>query len=174
MKILYLATRGESGAPLTIEREVDMLSRMFGGTVVEFEALPWTRAENLVRDLSARHFDVLHITAHGEGEGLQVMNEQGAAVMMSAEHILSFLPRHRGPRLIYLNACDSVPVAEQLAKHVPFAIGSTLPIGNDISIHGALSFYVATGMIAGIESPLDLLSQPLKKPKKNRKDQLPA
>ena len=33
---------------------------------------------------------------------------------------------------------------------------------------------VATGMIAGIESPLDLLSQPLKKPKKNRKDQLPA
>jgi hypothetical protein len=29
-------------------------------------------------------------------------------------------------------------------------------------------------MIAGIESPLDLLSQPLKKPRKNRKDQLPA
>jgi integrase/recombinase XerD len=33
---------------------------------------------------------------------------------------------------------------------------------------------VATGMIAGIESPLDLLSQPRKKPKKNRKDQPPA
>src|SRR6202140_1907267 len=33
---------------------------------------------------------------------------------------------------------------------------------------------VATGMIAGIESPLDLLSQPRKKPSKNRKDQPPA
>ena len=37
---------------------------------------------------------------------------------------------------------------------------------------------VATGMIAGIESPLDLLSQPRKKPRKakekSRKDQLPA
>jgi site-specific recombinase XerD len=33
---------------------------------------------------------------------------------------------------------------------------------------------VATGMIAGIESPLDLLSQPRNKPKKNRKDQPPA
>lgn len=33
---------------------------------------------------------------------------------------------------------------------------------------------VATGMIAGIESPLDLLSRSLKKPKKNRKGQLPA
>jgi integrase/recombinase XerD len=33
---------------------------------------------------------------------------------------------------------------------------------------------VATAMIAGIESPLDLLSQPRKKPRKNRKDQPPA
>ena len=33
---------------------------------------------------------------------------------------------------------------------------------------------VATGMIAGIESPLDLLSQPRKKSRKSRKDQSPA
>ena len=33
---------------------------------------------------------------------------------------------------------------------------------------------VATGMIASIESPLDLLSQPRKKPRKSRKDLLPA
>jgi integrase/recombinase XerD len=33
---------------------------------------------------------------------------------------------------------------------------------------------VATGMIAGIASPLDLLSQPRKKPRKGRKDQPPA
>jgi site-specific recombinase XerD len=33
---------------------------------------------------------------------------------------------------------------------------------------------VATGMIAGIESPLDLLSLPRKKPRKSRKEQPPA
>ena len=33
---------------------------------------------------------------------------------------------------------------------------------------------VATGMIAGIASPLDLLSRPRKKPKKGRKEQPPA
>ncbi len=33
---------------------------------------------------------------------------------------------------------------------------------------------VATDMIAGIESPLDLLSEPRKKPRKSRKDQPPA
>jgi integrase/recombinase XerD len=33
---------------------------------------------------------------------------------------------------------------------------------------------VATGMIARIESPLDLLSRPRNKPRKNRKDPPPA
>ena len=33
---------------------------------------------------------------------------------------------------------------------------------------------VATGMIAGVESPLDLLSQPRKKRRKSREDPLPA
>ena len=33
---------------------------------------------------------------------------------------------------------------------------------------------VATGMIAGVESPLDLWSQPRKKPKKSRRDPPPA
>jgi integrase/recombinase XerD len=33
---------------------------------------------------------------------------------------------------------------------------------------------VATGMIAGIESPLDLLSQPRKRPRRSRRDQPPA
>jgi integrase/recombinase XerD len=33
---------------------------------------------------------------------------------------------------------------------------------------------VATGMIASIESPLDLLSKPCKKPSKRREDRPPA
>ena len=48
------------------------------------------------------------------------------------------------------------------------------PLGHDKLDTTARYARVATGMIAGIESPLDLLSQPPKKPKKNRKDQLPA
>jgi integrase/recombinase XerD len=33
--------------------------------------------------------------------------------------------------------------------------------------------HVATGMIAGIESPLDLLSQPRRKPRRSSKDHQP-
>jgi hypothetical protein len=124
-----------------IEREVDMLTRMFADTLVEFRALPWGRAERLVQDHSTQQFDILHITAHGEGEALQILNEKGATVMLSAEHIAAFIPQARKPRLVYLNACDSEPLAKQLVEQVPFAIGSTLPLANDQAIHGALSFY---------------------------------
>ena len=141
MKILYLGTRGEKETPLSIEREVNMLTHMFADTLVEFRALPWVRAENLVEVLSMQQFDVLHITAHGEGEALQVLNEKGATVMMSAEHIAAFVPPGHKPRLIYLNACDSEKLARQLVEQVPFAVGSTLPLANDQAIHGALSFY---------------------------------
>jgi CHAT domain len=141
MKILYLGTRGEGETPLSIEREVNMFTRMFADTLVEFRALPWVHAESLVEVLSKQQFDVLHITAHGEGESLQVLNEKGTTVMMSAEHIAAFVPPAHKLRLVYLNACDSEPLARQLVKQVPFAIGSTLPLANDQAIHGALSFY---------------------------------
>ena len=45
------------------------------------------------------------------------------------------------------------------------------PLGHDKLDTTARYTRVATGMIASIESPLDLLSQPRKKPKKSRKDQ---
>ena len=48
------------------------------------------------------------------------------------------------------------------------------PLGHDKLDTTARYTRVATGLIAGIESPLDLLSQPRKKPKKSRKDPLPA
>ena len=48
------------------------------------------------------------------------------------------------------------------------------PLGHDKLDTTARYTRVATGMIAGIKSPLDLLSQPRKKPRKRRKEQPPA
>jgi hypothetical protein len=141
VKLLYLATRGEGATDLEIEREVDALSRQFAGSQIQFQPRPWMRAETLARDLSSADFDMLHITAHGEGGRLQVLDSRGHTVMLTAEHIKSFLPSIRGPRLIYVNACDSKQLVDELVRHVPFAIGSTLPIENNQAIQGALSFY---------------------------------
>jgi integrase/recombinase XerD len=47
-------------------------------------------------------------------------------------------------------------------------------LGHDKLDTTARYTHVATGMIAGIESPLDRLSQPRERPKRSRKDQPPA
>ena len=48
------------------------------------------------------------------------------------------------------------------------------PLGHEKLDTTARYTRVATGMIAAIESPLDLPSQPRQKPRKSRKDQPPA
>jgi integrase/recombinase XerD len=48
------------------------------------------------------------------------------------------------------------------------------PLGHDKLDTTARYTRVATGMIANVESPLDLLSQPRKKPRKHREDPPPA
>src|ERR1700675_4136403 len=88
---------------------------------------------------------------------------------------------------LFHEAADAAGIKKAVTLHALRHSFAThlLDRGNDIRIIQALLGHdkldttarytrVATGMIAGIESPLDLLLQPRKKPGKSRKDQPPA
>jgi site-specific recombinase XerD len=88
---------------------------------------------------------------------------------------------------LFHEAADAAGIKKAVTLHALRHSFAThlLECGTDIRIIQALLGHdkldstarytrVATGMIAGIESPLDLLSQPRKKPRNNRKDQPPA
>jgi integrase/recombinase XerD len=90
-------------------------------------------------------------------------------------------------RRLFHEAADAAGIKKGVTLHALRHSFAThlLERGTDIRIIQALLGHdkldttarytrVATGMIAGIESPLDLLSQPRKRPRKNRKDQPPA
>jgi hypothetical protein len=146
MKILYVATRGEQATTLSVDDEIAKLERLFSGSPARFTSIASIRAEDLPGELAKREFDILHITAHGEGHALQTLTDRGGTVLARPEQIAAFLLPRRKPRLIYLNACDSDPVARELVGaqpdvSVPFAIGATAPVASDYSIHGALAFY---------------------------------
>ena len=85
---------------------------------------------------------------------------------------------------LFHEAADAAGIKKRVTLHALRHSFAThlLERGTDIRIIQALLGHekldttarytrVATGMIAAIESPLDLLSQPRKKPKKGRKDQ---
>ena len=87
-------------------------------------------------------------------------------------------------RRLFHEAADAAGIKKGVTLHALRHSFAThlLERGTDIRIIQALLGHdkldttarytrVATGMIAGIESPLDLLSQPRKRPRKNRKDQ---
>ena len=88
---------------------------------------------------------------------------------------------------LFHEAADAAGIKKRVTLHALRHSFAThlLERGTDIRIIQALLGHekldttarytrVATGMIAAIESPLDLLSQPRNKPKKSRKDQPPA
>jgi hypothetical protein len=143
MKVLYAATRGESATSISVEVEIAKLERLFSSSPVSFASIASITAEQLPHELSRREFDVLHVTAHGEGHALQALTERGGTVLARPEHIAAFLLPRRRPQLIYLNACDSDAVARELTEkwNVRFALGNTAPVASDYSIHGALAFY---------------------------------
>ncbi len=146
MKLLYIATRGEGATTLSVDEEIARLERLFSTSPARFSSIASIKAEELPHELARREFDILHITAHGEGHALQALTGRGGTVLARPEQIASFLLPRRKPRLMYLNACDSDAVARELVGTgpegpIPFAIGSTAPVASDYSIHGALAFY---------------------------------
>jgi hypothetical protein len=145
VKLLYVATRGEGATTISVEAEIAKLEQLFSISPVNFTAVASMTAEQLPQELSRREFDVLHVTAHGEGDALQALTDRGGTVLTWPEQIAAFLLPHRRLELIYLNACDSDAVARELTQmpntSVRFAIGNTAPVASDYSIRGALDFY---------------------------------
>ena len=106
--------------------------------------------------------------------------------LFPAPGLASRRPRASGNRLFH-EAADAAGIEKGVTLHALRHSFAThlLERGTDIRIIQALLGHdkldttaryarVATAMIAAVESPLDLLSQPRKKPRKSRKDQPPA
>jgi hypothetical protein len=146
MKVLYVASKSPVETDLMLTAEITELQRRFAARaadVVEFNLLPDLSVEELPGELSRFRPDILHIASHGEDEGLSLSARAGDAISVSAPVLHAFLPPNRIPRLIYLNACNSGPIAKELALKwsVPMTIGSTAPITNRAARSAAVAFY---------------------------------
>lgn len=143
MRVLFVASNPPDSDSLVLEREITELQRRFAdasGEPVAFKFLPGLRIQALPKELNDFKPDILHISAHGDEEALALASDSGR-VELAADSLVAFLPRDPSPRLVYLNACNSVAIATKLSRHVDLAIGTTAPIRNGPARDSAVTFY---------------------------------
>jgi hypothetical protein len=142
MKILYIAANPWDQKQLDFGPEVTELQRrVLGVASVDFIPMPSLKFEDLPSTLHQLRPEIVHIAAHGEKQNLVLANQNHISVFLDAEMLITFLSDISPPRLIYVNACNSMEIAEGLTRVVPMAIGSTSPISLKSARAAAVSFY---------------------------------
>jgi hypothetical protein len=70
----------------------------------------------------------LLMSATGSKERVFLASQDNSSIHLDAEMLLSFLSDTLPPRLVYLNACNSLEIANALTRSLSIAIGRTTPI----------------------------------------------
>lgn len=144
MKVLYVACNPAGAGNLMLENEITELQSLFRsvpGEPVEFVLYPRKPVEELPLAIQREKPDVLHISAHGDSERLQLANADEMSVAITGKMLKAFLNTTPPPRLVYLNACRSRDIACELVDLVPMAIGTSAPISNRSARAAAVLFY---------------------------------
>ena len=144
MKVMFVASNPADGEDLLLEREITELQRRsaaMGSERVEFVFFPRLPLEEFPLEVLKQCPDVLHISAHGDKNGLEFTNSSGGTVRLRARALRNFLTMEKPPRIVYLNACESKAIAEELANEIQIAIGTTAKITNRAARSAALLFY---------------------------------
>lgn len=158
MKLLYIACNPPSERTLMIENEINELTLRISaipGDRIQAFFLPYCRIEELPYQIALHRPDILHIAAHGEEKSLYLANAKGDRIAVTPQMLGNFLPIDYPPQLIYLNACNSEPVARYLTAHAAIVIGSTTPISNLAARASAGLFYSRIGEGGSVAQAFD-------------------
>ncbi|MFZ1431644.1 MAG: hypothetical protein WAS21_33395 [Geminicoccaceae bacterium] len=142
MRILFLGSNPTTASTLPLAeffQEIEESIALVHGGAVDIQRFPKLPLEELPGRLSDYEPDILHITAHGETEYLEMSRAIGDPVKLSGTQLSKLLPA-KPPRIVYLSACNAVEVARSLAKTVPIAIGCSTTIKGVNARHTTIVF----------------------------------
>lgn len=144
IKVLFLAADPDGrDARLRADRELRDLVRAVEGAAgnevqVAFE--PAVRRTELQQSVLRHRPQVVHFAGHG-GPGESIVFDDGESVTAGA--LVRLFAAVRGVRLVVLNACDTMEMAEALSQVVDYAIGMSQPIHDDAAAVFSSAFYGA-------------------------------
>ena len=111
-----------------------------------------------MRQSDLRHYisevkpHIIHFCGHGSKQGLSFDDENGMAELASNKVLADLLSIFKDRiKCVFLNACDSETLANEIVKHINYAIGMNRPVGDEAAIAFSKAFYEASGAGESIE-----------------------
>lgn len=177
LRVLYLTANPEAtettvvgsdgsvqqvGTWLRVDQEVRQVQQTLRGSkyrdLVEVHHAPAATAEDLMDGLNDRRPHIVHFSGHANALGL--LMENGAGDQDGDDVEFNLLARilaatDEPPRLVVLNACESLDGAEELLPTVPIVIGMSDSINDTSAIVFAASFYAAIASAQSVASALE-------------------
>ena len=85
---------------------------------------------------------IVHYGGHGETEGIVLEDED-----LEGDVLAAILENSDNTQIVVLNACYSLEIAKEVAKHIPYVIGTQDAIDDSAATAFARGFY--TGLVSG-------------------------
>lgn len=158
VSVLFLAANPSGTDPLRVDRELrvmrEAIERSRHRGTLELEIRTAATIHDLRRALLEKPYTVVHLTGHGEQEGLLLEDDSGQCVEVPKDALARLFSRYakKGTlRCVLLNACWSTSVGESDAMTVDWTIAMNGPVSDVAAVEFSRGFYDALGAGMSIE-----------------------
>ena len=145
MGILFTAATPQHARQINVGYETrfkDLIREFDRRDKIQFKEEQGLSQERFRNYLFTNDPHIVHFAGHGETEGLVLQDRS-----LDASVLLNLVKLQHNTQVVLLNACNTLPMAKELAAYIPYVIGTPGPLSDDAAISFARGFY--TGIASG-------------------------